>query len=93
MPKKIEKNFAADLALKITRDYDLSYRSQVNIEASINGMLHFGMPYGDVKTIIMDIFENLAFVNYVPTIVPGAGLVKVPFHSAVLAYGKKRKKK
>jgi hypothetical protein len=75
-----QRNFAADLARKIKVDYDLSYRSQVNIEASINSMLHFGMGFDDVKTIITDIFENLAFVNYVPTIVPGKGLTMVKFY-------------
>jgi hypothetical protein len=74
-----KRNFANNLARKIARKYDLSYRSQVNIEASINGMLHFGMLYEDVRTILWDIFDNLAFVNTVPTIVPGKGLIQIPF--------------
>jgi len=31
----------------------------------------------DVKEVMLDIFENLAFVNRVPVIIPGKGLTTV----------------
>lgn len=71
------KNFAADLAYKLRMDFDLTYRTQVNLEAGINQMRDCGMKNKDVKEVLMDIFENLAFVNQVPVIVPGKGLTTV----------------
>jgi hypothetical protein len=72
-----KRDFAADLAYQIRVDFDLTYRTQVNLEADINQMLDCGMKKKDVKEVLLDIFENLAFVNRVPVIVPGKGLTTV----------------
>lgn len=73
----MKRSFAADLAYQIRIDFDLTYRSQVNLECSIGQMLDCGMKKKDVKEVMLDIFENLAFVNRVPVIVPGKGLTTV----------------
>lgn len=73
----MKKNFAADLAYQLRIDFDLTYRTQVNLEASIGQMLDCGMKKKDVGEVLLDIFENLAFVNRVPVIVPGKGLTTV----------------
>ena len=73
----MKRNFAEDLAYHLRLDFDLTYRTQVNLEASIGQMLDCGMKKKDVKEVMLDIFENLAFVNQVPVIIPGKGLTTV----------------
>lgn len=73
----MKKDFAADLAYHLRVDFDLTYRTQVNLEADINQMILCGMKKKDVKEVLVDIFENLAFVNRVPVIIPGKGLTTV----------------
>jgi hypothetical protein len=70
----VKKNFAAEFAYRLRTGFDLTYRTQVNLEASIGQMIDCGMKPKDVTEVLLDIFDNLAFVNKVPVIIPGKGL-------------------
>lgn len=85
----MKMSFALDLAYDLRIDFDLTYRTQVNLEAGINRMLGCGMKEKDVKEVLTDIFQNLAFVNRVPVIVSGKGLTTVQ----IVIPGEKLKKK
>lgn len=73
----MKKTFAYNLAYALKISFDLTYRTKVNLEADINRMISCGMKEKDVKEVLLDIFQNLAFVNRVPVIVPGKGLTTV----------------
>lgn len=71
------KNFGQSLAKRLAKQHDLTYRTQVNLEATINGLIYKGLTQSDVTEMMEDIFDNLAFVNFAPIIIPGKGLTKV----------------
>lgn len=73
----MKRSFAHDLAWKLMVSFDLTYRTKVTLEADINHMILCGMKKKDVEEVLLDIFQNLAFVNRAPVIVPGKGLTTV----------------
>lgn len=73
LPPKIEAElarakmtWAAKLAAKIAYQHDLAYRTRVNLEATLNTMLHYGLSKKKAKDLIEDLFENIYFVNMAP---------------------------
>lgn len=67
----------ADLALRIREKYDVSYRTQVNLEGTMNGLVDKGLTYDQIEDVMEDIFGNLAFVNLCPVLVKDKGLIRV----------------
>lgn len=51
-------DFAAQLALK----EDLSYKSQVNIEAAMNNLINLGISFDKAVEFVTDIVENIQYI-------------------------------
>ena len=54
---------AEDLAFEMARRYGLAWRTQVNLEATINNMQHFGLTLANTKDVITDILDNLETIG------------------------------
>jgi len=58
-----EKNFAENLAYEMSRTHELAYGCQVNLEATINNMLYYGLSEEQVTDIVNDILRHISFLD------------------------------
>ena len=52
---------AEELAKELTAEYDLTYRCGVNLEGTINNMLHYGLTIEQAEDVLRDVLDNLEF--------------------------------
>ncbi len=62
-PKQI---FAHKLAAKIAIRHDLSYKSRIALEATINELFTHNITVKQGERLISNLFKNLCFVNHAP---------------------------
>lgn len=73
----MKRPFVEQLASNLRVDYDLTYKTQVSVATTAGKMLAWGLNRRQIAQVFEEIFENLAFVNKVPVILPGKGLIRV----------------
>lgn len=56
-------SFACKLAQELRHKYGLTYGCSVNLEGTINNMIHYGMGEEPIKDILTDLLDNVDFVE------------------------------
>lgn len=54
---------AEKLAKDIKNKYNLSHKCSVNLEDTINNMIDYGLSIKKIEGILLDIFENIEFLE------------------------------
>lgn len=62
-PKQL---FAHKLAVRIALKHDLSYKTRVTLEQTINFLFMHGLTRKQGERAVTDLFKNLYFINHAP---------------------------
>ena len=80
MPRSIRKpssNLVVDVSNRLQGKYDLSYKTTCHLRTQFHRLMELGMRAEDAEQMLNDLFENLAFKQYAPAIIPGRGITPV----------------
>lgn len=62
--EELEENMnVEELVKELVTEYDLTYRCGVNLEGTINNLLHFGLTIEQARNVLTDVLDNFEFLD------------------------------